>query len=183
MPRDTVLQSLYEIAEGQDGYFTTVQAADQGVDHQAINKAAYRGRVRRLSQGVYRFVRFPMLSERTHLWEAVLWPQARGNIRTVLSHETALTLHGLSDVNPAQVHISVPRAFRLRRDTPPWLVVHRENVTDDDIDYIVGLPVTGVQRTLRDIARTASPAVLHDALRDAQRKGLTIPAELKERRV
>ncbi len=179
MPKDTVLERLYQIAEGQDGYFTTNQAAELEVDHKAINKAACRGRVERTSRGVYRLLRFPIFSERTHLWEGVLWPQARENVATALSHETALTLYGLSDANPTRIHITVPRAFRLRRRIPTWLVVHRANLEERERDYLDALPVTTVERTLRDIAQSASPAILHDALLDAQRKGLPIPSQLK----
>jgi len=35
-----------------------------------------------------------------------------------LSHETALDLHDLCDVNPAQIHLTVPAAYRLRRRIP-----------------------------------------------------------------
>ena len=45
--------------------------------------------------------------------EAVLWTGRRG----ALSHETALDLFELSDVNPSAIHLTVPRAFRTRKDT------------------------------------------------------------------
>ncbi|TAM74717.1 hypothetical protein EPN44_10405 [bacterium] len=72
MAKDSTLERLYDLAEGQDGYFTMPQALRAGIDRNAVVKAAHRGRVERISQGVYRFGRFPVLSERTHLWESVL---------------------------------------------------------------------------------------------------------------
>jgi predicted transcriptional regulator of viral defense system len=179
MAKDSTLERLYDLAEGQDGYFTMPQALRAGIDRNAVVKAAHRGRVERISQGVYRFGRFPVLSERTHLWESVLWPQARGPVEAALSHETALTLLGLSDVNPSQVHITVPRSFRLRREAPPWLVIHRADLGEAELDYIDGLPTTAAVRTLRDIAKSA-PTLLHDAMQDAERLGITVPAELKD---
>jgi hypothetical protein len=41
--------------------------------------------------------------------DAVLWP-GRG-VRDMLSHETALDLYGLSDVNPAKIDVTLPRAW------------------------------------------------------------------------
>jgi predicted transcriptional regulator of viral defense system len=171
MPRDSVVEQLYELAEGQDGYFATAQATKLGIDHKAINKAAYRGRIDRVSQGVYRFRRFPVLSERTHLWEAVLWPQARENVEAVLSHETALVLHGITDANPTRVHITVPMTFRLRRKAPIGLSVHRAKLLPDDYDHIDGLPVTSLDRTLLDITAT-SPNLLSDAVAEIKRRNL-----------
>ncbi len=39
------------------------------------------------------------------IMEATLWPRGAHG---ALSHETALDLYGLSDVNPAKIHITVP---------------------------------------------------------------------------
>ena len=66
--------------------------------------------------------------------EATLWP--RGG--AVLSHDTALDLHELCDVNPAKVHVTVPVAARIRRQAPPAYAVH---VRDLDPE----LPVSLVQ--------------------------------------
>ena len=57
--------------------------------------------------------------------EAALWP-GRG-MRGVLSHETALDLYALSDVNPARIDITLPRAYRIRRDVPAAYRVHHED--------------------------------------------------------
>ncbi|MGB8909741.1 MAG: type IV toxin-antitoxin system AbiEi family antitoxin domain-containing protein [Candidatus Cybelea sp.] len=177
MPKDTTLERLYALAEGQDGYFSMPQALKAGIARNAVVKAAHRGRVERISQGVYRLGRFPVLSERTHLWESVLWPQARECVSAALSHQTALTIHGLSDANPAQVHITVPKSFRVRRDVPLWLTIHRASIGEAERDYVEGLPVTTVERTLRDIA-VATPSLLHDAIEDAKRKGYVVPSDL-----
>ena len=74
-----------------------------------------RGRLVRGSRGVYRLAHLP--ADRIPQYcEAVLWAQAsQGPERVALSHETALLLYGISDVNPARVKLTVPMSARLRR--------------------------------------------------------------------
>jgi predicted transcriptional regulator of viral defense system len=38
--------------------------------------------------------------------------------RGTLSHDTALDLHELCDINPAQIHITIPTAYRLQKPVP-----------------------------------------------------------------
>jgi len=177
--RDTVLERLFQIAEGQDGYFTTRQAAELGVSRVAIKQAEQRGRLERATRGVYRLTRYPYTANVGQLWEAVLWPQSRKEITAVLSHDTALVLHNLSDINPPKTHITLPKRFRIQREKPEWLEVHRDHLLADDTELVNGLPVTTITRTLIDIGKTNRPAVLADAIRDAKRLGVLVPEALE----
>jgi predicted transcriptional regulator of viral defense system len=178
MARVFVLDRLYEIAEGQDGYITTRQAEQNGVSRVALAKAEGRGRLERVSHGVYRLTRYPYQASRAQYWEAVLWPAARLDVRGVLSHHTALVLHGLSDVNPARVHITLPPKFPKRRSPPTWLTPHYRELAPESIVLVDGLPVTSVERTLRDIAAAHDLAALDAAIADLRARGLTVPKDL-----
>lgn len=178
MPRDTVGRLLYDTAEAQDGYFSTQQAEKAGVSRVTLAKAVHRGTLDRISRGVYRMTRFPVMSSNAQLWGAVLWPHVRTQQNGLLSHYTALQLHGLSDVNPAKVHITLPKAFRQTRQPPGWLVVHRAELTSDDVVLIDNLPATSIPRTLRDIATIGDKVAFADALRDAQQRKLSLPEDL-----
>ena len=50
---------LYELASGQEGYFTTQDAASAGFSSQLLLKHISAGRVMRARRGVYRLVHFP----------------------------------------------------------------------------------------------------------------------------
>jgi predicted transcriptional regulator of viral defense system len=178
MPRHTIYSALYDLAEGQDGYFSAFQAEQAGIASMTLQRATAAGFLNRVSRGVYRLTHYPVTSMHVHLWEAVLWPQVRAPYRGTISHYTALRLHDLSDVNPEQTHITVPTALRARRQAPSTLVVHRADLQPYDITLVEGIPVTTVARTLLDIAAEPNPAVLQDALRDARRLKLEIPREL-----
>ena len=118
---DTV---LYGIAEDQSGYFTAAQARAAGLHQVRLVQLAQQGDIERVSRGVYRFTRFPV-SRLGHYMEAVLWPQVRRpDVVGVVSHQSALSIHGLSDVSPARVHMTLPTTVRIRREVPKGLVIH-----------------------------------------------------------
>ena len=179
MPRPNTYARLYELAEGQDGYFSSYQAEEAAVPRMTLLRATDAGVLKRTSRGVYRLTHFPVISNNAHFWEAVLWPQVRKPYLGTLSHYTALQLHELSDVNPETTHITVPMTLRSgRRTLPPLLVVHRADIESYDTTHVDGLPVTTVERTLLDIAQMNDPVALTDALRDARARRLPIPREL-----
>jgi predicted transcriptional regulator of viral defense system len=105
--------------------------------------------------------------------------------RRFISHQSALALRELSDVSPSAIHITVPDDFRIRRDVPAHLVVHRASLTDDEVTLFEGLLCTSVARTIEDCHRAhVGPALLRQALEDAEREGFLNPAEavdLRER--
>src|SRR4051812_35498791 len=101
---------LYEIAAGQEGHFTTEQAAESGYSTALLVKHVKSGRFLHIRRGVYRLAHFPAGANEdlVVLW---LWSEQQG----VFSHQTALSLYELSDVLPLQVHLTLPASWRKRR--------------------------------------------------------------------
>jgi predicted transcriptional regulator of viral defense system len=93
---------LFELALGQDGHFTTQQAAQSGYSSQLLVKYLKNGRIKRVRRGVYRIVHFPA-AEHEDLAAIWLWSEHAG----VFSHETALLLHDLGGVLPSKVHLTL----------------------------------------------------------------------------
>ncbi len=166
---------LFEVASSQSGLFTTRQAATAGYSTHLLRKHMYAGRVTRPQRGIYRLVHFP-LGEHEELVAAWLWSEQVG----VLSHQTALSLHGLSDVLAAHVHLTLPAAWRKRRfRIPPGIVLHHADVTPEERSWIGPVPATGASRTLNDCARSGlSPELLRRAAQQALRRGLVTRSEL-----
>lgn len=168
MPTATY-RALYDIAEDQMGYVTTGQAGTVGVSPMALVMMTRRGALERVSRGVYRLVDFPVQPLAQYM-QATLWPYGR---RGVLSHETALSLHELSDVDPAKVHITVPADFRVQRAVPGYLIVHRGDLPSEDVTRLDGMPITTPARTIRDCIRAhLGPALLTQAIDQARASGL-----------
>src|SRR4029079_17928928 len=166
---DTV---LYGIAEDQAGYFTAAQAQTAGLHQVRLVQLSQQGDIERVSRGVYRFARFPV-SRHGHFMEAVLWPQVRRpDVAGVVSHESALAIHELSDVSPARVHITLPTAVRIRRDVPKGVVIHYADLAPEDVERVEGVPVTTPERAIRDAhASHIGDALVAQAIADGRRSG------------
>jgi predicted transcriptional regulator of viral defense system len=160
---------LYETAAAQEGYFTTAQAEESGYSLPLLAKYLQNGRVVRARRGVYRIVHFPA-GEHEDLVTVWLWSDRAG----VFSHETALSLHGLSDVLPSRVHLTLPAAWAKRRlRVPEGVVLHYGDVADGERSWVGSVPVTGPRRTLIDARRASvSPELVEQAIRQAVARGL-----------
>jgi predicted transcriptional regulator of viral defense system len=166
---DTV---LYGIAEDQAGYFTAAQARAAGLRQVRLVQLAHQGDIERVSRGVYRFTRFPV-SRLGHYLEAVLWPQVRRpGVVGVISHQSALAIHDLSDVSPARVHVTLPTSVRIRREVPKRLVLHFADLSPADVERVEGVPVTTPARSIRDAhaSHLGNELVAH-AIADGRRSG------------
>ena len=163
-----IYNAVYAIAEEQNGYLTAAQAAEAEINPQTLAKMAERGVLERVSWGLYRLTQFPR-SPLDQYVEATFWPLSH---RAVISHESALALYGLSDVNPAKIHITLPRSFRIRREVPKWLVLHRADLAATEREPHQGVPATTPERTIRDChAAHLGPALVRQAIVDGRRTG------------
>lgn len=94
----------------------------------------------------------------------------------VVSHVSALSLHGLISKEPAHapVHISLPGVDRGRR---PGIRPHRVGALETaDRTAIDGVPVTSVVRTLVDVAGSVPARTLEQVYARATREGRADPA-------
>jgi predicted transcriptional regulator of viral defense system len=171
-------EDLYLQAEAQAGYFTAQQAVGVGMDRSTLSHHARPGgRYERIRPGLYRMRRFPS-SPFEHVM--VAWLPLR-NAGAVVSHESALELHELSDLIPDAVHLTVPRAERgLRRRDGVRLHTTSAPPSKAEIQNIAGLPVTNPERSIVDALEAgAQPEQIELAVRQATRRVLTTPNRLR----
>jgi len=175
--KDPTWQALYDVASSQEGLFTTRQAASAGYSPPLLAHHQKSGRIARLQRGIYRLVHFPP-GNHEELVAAWLWTDGT----SVISHQTALSLQGLSDVLPAQIHLTLPLAWQQRRlRIPEGLVLHFAAVSAKDRSWIDAVPVTSTPRTLNDCALAGlSPDLLRQAAKQALARGLATKVELKD---
>jgi len=171
--------ALFDVASGQEGLFTTVQAADAGYSPQLLQKHLHAGRIQRVRRGVYRLVHFPP-GDHEDLAAVWLWSDRAG----VFSHETALFLHELSDVLPSRVHITVPASWRARRlRVPRGVVLHHADIAKDERAWVGAVPATAPRRTLADcIAEGVAPDLVEQAIEQATARGVVPRAAATELR-
>jgi predicted transcriptional regulator of viral defense system len=179
MPAHTAYDTVHEIAVEQHGLLKATQATDRGVAPKTLVAMAARGRLERVSYGVYRDRRVPE-NRWTPYMAAALWPY--GTTVGLLIGETVLGLLDLSDVNPAVIHIAVPTTYRIRRrPPPPGVMLHHADVPAAQRTAIEGIPATTVDRAIRDCAQAhLGPALLHQAIADARTGGWLTPEQERE---
>lgn len=151
---------LFSVAEGQGGYFTTAQALSSGYSYRAQHFHVERGNWLRIGPSVFRLRAFPV-GEREDLIRWSFWSLGRG----IVSHDSALEFHGLGDVVPDRVHLTVPPGFRKRAAE---VTLHRAVIPEADIETHHGFRVTTPVRTLLDAASSElDPDRFNDAVRQA----------------
>lgn len=99
----------------------------------------------------------------------------------MVSHESALELHALSDVIPVAVHLSLPRAKRGQRPRPGVRLHTLERTPGpSEVRNVQGLPITSPERSIVDsLAAGTQPEQVELAIRQALERGLTTPRRLR----
>lgn len=163
--RVSLRRALDAVAFDQAGYFSAAQAVAIGYSHQAQKYHVDAGNWLRVDRGLFRFPGWPLGSDDDYIrW--TLWSGGRG----IVSHDSALAVHGLSDVDPIKVHLTVPSGFYAVDD---HVALHVGRVSEDDLEHRHGWAVTTPLRSLLDCAAsTASQEQIDRAVSDALRTGL-----------
>lgn len=172
------IQCLADIASASAGYFTNVEAKRCGFSRALLEHHDNTGRFIRVRRGVYRFRETPA-SAREDVISAWL---AVGREAAVVSHESALDLHDLSDVIPSRVHLLLPRSRRYLR-SPAGATLHTTTQPLDPAEVTVreGIRLTTATRTILDAAEAgAGPEQIERAIRQALDRGMTTTTLLRE---
>lgn len=172
----SLMMLLLDVAGEQRGFITPQDAVRVGVPRVELPKMAARGVLEHRSHGVYRIPNFPV-RRNDDLMEATLWAGGLG----VISHESALELWGLADVNPRKINLTVGR--RIRRAHGEAYRVWVADLSTADIDHRDDIPLTTVRRSILDAATTGTdPQMIEQALRNADRYDLVGIDEIAELR-
>ena len=142
-------RQLVAIAAGQHGLVTSAAAAAEGVQPVLLVQMAKRGVLEKVARGVYRVPELAGDPLDQYQEALLLLPGA------VLSHETALDLHDLCDVNPRQVHVTVIAGTRIRKTLPEWLAVHHGPLEPEEVTGHEGLAIVTPARAIVDGITTA----------------------------
>jgi hypothetical protein len=163
------LDHLAEQAGPHDGYFTRADARAAGASDTIFEALLAERKIEPVASGVYRLVHFPR-SDHEEL--VTLWLQT--DRRGVVSHDSALLLHELSDVLPARRHVTVPSDWEAGDATlGPDVDVHRGEVAERELRWIGPVPYTAPLRTVRDcIDDHLSPDLLEQAIAQGLRRRL-----------
>jgi predicted transcriptional regulator of viral defense system len=171
-------QCLADVASEHLGYFTNADAAQCGFSRALLEHHENTGRLVRIRRGVYRLREVPA-SIREDVIGAWL---AAGPSVAVVSHDSALDLHDLSDVIPNSIHLTLPRAKRYLQ-TPEGATLHTTTrpFNANEVTVRAGVRLTAPTRTILDAAEAGTgPEQIELAVQQALERGATTPSRLRE---
>jgi len=167
-------EKLFEIADSQQGFFTAQQAGAAGIALSHHHRMVQSGQWVREGRGIFRLASYPTVAHPDLVIYSLWSRNMQGVPQGVWSHDTALNIYAICDVNPAKLHMTVPTGFRRRSPTPRVLHLHYGNLRPDDLEMCQGYRMTTLIRTLNDVVAEATLAedLILQALREALRKGV-----------
>jgi very-short-patch-repair endonuclease len=165
-------RQAWELAGRQHGVVARRQLLALGFNTREIEHRVARGRLHLVMRGVYA-VGWPQMT-RERWWMASVLACGEG---ALLSHRSAAALWHIGTENGREINVSVCRRTRLRR---PGIWAHsRSGLSKDDMARRDGIPVTGVVRTLVDIAAELRPTAIERAVSEADKLDLVDPETLR----
>ncbi len=163
-----VYTELLELAQDQHGYLRAEDARHAGFDPKRLVDYERRGIAERVAYGVYRMKGIPP-DELDEYMRAALWPMGIG----VLSHETALDLYELCDINPAGIDVTVPNGYRTHRPLPALYRLHHRDLTSEQVARLRGLPIVTPLRAILDgIGAHIRGELIEQAIQTAEQQSL-----------
>lgn len=165
------IDGLIAEAVGNDGVFTSDDAARWDVSPAALTRAFKKGRINRVYPRVY------VVAGTAPTW----WtraPAAAAWSGGALSHRSAGYALGILELPPESTDVVVPT----KRKEPPGTRLrchYSQLLTVPHVTTVRGIRVTAPARTLLDIAGLVPEDVLETALEQALRQGLVSVARLE----
>lgn len=172
---------LFVIAESQHGIFTTKQAEGAGYASKTHFYQVKSGNWVREYRGIYRLTNYP-ISDESELVIWSLWSRNRNEeVQGVYSHETALSLYDLSDLNPSKLNMSVPKGFRRNSEIPVILNLHTASFAQNEVEAKQGYRVSKPFRTIADVcqAENISRGIIKQAITESIKRGIVSERERK----
>lgn len=173
----TARQQLWDVAVDQYGYFTMRDALALGLERPTVIKIATRGQVEHVAHGVYRFAELPTTEFDPYML-AALWT---GTPEACLSHDTALAGYDVCDINPDRIHLTVPRARRIRRRGGELYVLHYDDLREDQIGWWHRIRAVTLPTAIAQCTASGVPAyLLRQALGSGRERGLLTATDVDD---
>ena len=173
-----VFTQVLELAQERHGYLVPEDLREIGLKPGRLHEYWQRGHAEKVGYGIYRLNLVPR-DDADEYMLAALWPDGRG----VLGGETALDLYELCDVNPARIHVTVPRDYRMTRPAPARYRFVHQDLAPESIERLDGLPIVtpkmAIEQATTDHLRGA---LIEQAIDTARNRGLLRSAEADELR-
>lgn len=167
-------KDLWDVALDQYGYVTEQDARNLGAAPGELARLARRDKIERVGHGIYRFPELPP-TERDEYMLAVLWANSPD---AVLSHDTALAVYELCDINPDRIHVTVPKGHRVSKRGGDAYILHHARLTEADLSWWQGIRTVTEKTAIQQGIDTGVPVhLLRTAINTARGRGRITIAE------
>ena len=163
-----IWEQAFDFATDQYGFITFDDMRRLDADPARLRRWHRAGKIDRVGHGIYRFGQIPSTLLDSYML-ATLWPSGRG----ILSHDTALDLHELCDINPDKIHLTLPVHYKPRRKGGEIYILHHEDLDDDEISWHEGIRIVTPTIAIQQAINSLVPRyLLRKAIENARRRGL-----------
>lgn len=170
-------KELIELAISQGGYFTAKQALKFGYSYRAQNYYVEAKQWLKEGRALYRFSFLPFSKEDEFI-KACFWSRDKKDIpQAVISHESALSVHGLGEIIPNKINLTVPKSFR-KKPHKKYLI-YKADLTSKEIEKKDSFKVTNIVKTIIDVTENVDSEQLKKIVEDAYKKGLVSQHEIE----
>ena len=141
------------VAEVHGGAMTARMAAEGGITPRQLHWLTHTaGVLANIERGVYvlQDITFPFAEVAAYVYLTAERLQAPA----AASHDTALSVHGVTDAMPSSVYITAGREAVRQRHPVQGVRIRFASLPDSDRTIRGGVPVTTIVRTIVDIAGT-----------------------------
>lgn len=167
-------KDLWDVALDQFGYVTERDARNLGAAPGELARLARRDKIERVSHGIYRFSELPV-TETDEYMLAVLWVNASD---AALSHDTALAVYELCDINPDRIHVTVPKGHRVSKRGGDAYILHHARLAESDLSWWQGIRTVTERAAIQQGIDTGVPVhLLRIAIDTARERGRITTAE------
>ncbi|MDH3680558.1 MAG: hypothetical protein OEV40_11475 [Acidimicrobiia bacterium] len=155
------LDGIHRLVSRQHGCITRVQATEAGLTPRQIDGLVACREWRRVERGVFQHAAYPIT------WHSRLFAACHA-LGGVASHRSAAVLWQLDGCRPGRIEVTVPSTKVVVRS---GVTVHRSTQWDRvDETTMESIPVSGLARTIFDLAGVVSQPTLREAANSARRR-------------
>jgi predicted transcriptional regulator of viral defense system len=159
-------ESIMDVAVDNGGYVTPTLMETHSVPAVELRKMVSRGVLTSAAHGVYRVPSLPIDSYDEFIL-ARLWAKGRG----VVSHDSALLVHELCDINPNKIHITIPHDYRIAKAGAECYAIHRADLDPNETTRVGAVTLTTIMRTLTDSLDSVPGYLVRQAIETARAQG------------
>ena len=155
----TKAEQMQKLLEKRNGYLLSQDVIESGISKTYMSEFVKKYELERVAQGVY-------MSADT--WQDDLYILCLKNTKAILSYETALHVHELTEREPFETHVSVPYSYNAKHLRDRGFCVHQ--ITNDLYEMGITTATTkfGNPVLVYDVERTICDMVKVRSKKDAQ---------------